>query len=272
MKMSARLPTLFIPHGGGPCFFMEPMKGPKDTWDKMAAYLRGLAAGIGQRPKAILVISGHWETLKPTVNSGAKPPLLFDYYNFPEHTYRLVYPAPGSPELAKHVRDLLAAAGFQSDEDKTRGFDHGIFIPFLLIYPDAQIPIVQLSLQHDLDPKMHLEIGHALAPLRDEGVLIVGSGMSFHNLRAFLGDDRSSDEASKHFDDWLTEAVSMPDASGRATALAAWQRAPFARVCHPREEHLIPLMVAAGAAGNDLGRRTYNDRIWGKTLSGFQFG
>lgn len=270
--MSTRLPTLFIPHGGGPCFFMEPMRGPKDTWDEMAAYLRGIAAGLGQKPKAILVISGHWETEKPTVNSGARPPLLFDYYNFPEHTYRLTYPAPGSPEVAGRVRDLLAAGGFASDEDKTRGFDHGIFIPFLLIYPQADIPIVQLSLQRDLDPAIHLAIGRALAPLREEGVLIVGSGMSFHNLRSFLGDDRGSDEASRTFDDWLTQAVTEPDASRRADALADWERAPFARLCHPREEHLIPLMVAAGAAGDDQGRRTYNGRVWGKTLSGFQFG
>jgi aromatic ring-opening dioxygenase catalytic subunit (LigB family) len=271
-KMSARLPTLFIPHGGGPCFFMEPVRGPKDTWDKMAAYLRGLAGTIGETPKAILVISGHWETEKPTVNSGANPPLLFDYYNFPEHTYRLTYPAPGAPELAKKVQGLLAAAGFESDEDATRGFDHGIFIPFLLVYPDAQIPIVQLSMQQDLDPKLHFEIGRALAPLRDEGVLIVGSGMSFHNLRAFLGDDRSSDEASQRFDDWLTAAVAIEDAGARSQALAGWEQAPFGRLCHPREEHLLPLMVAAGAAGEDPGRRTYSDRVWGKALSAFQFG
>jgi aromatic ring-opening dioxygenase catalytic subunit (LigB family) len=270
--MSARLPTLFIPHGGGPCFFMEPIGGPKDMWDKMAAYLRGLAAEIGQTPKAILVISGHWETAKPTVNSGAQPPLLFDYYNFPEHTYRLTYPAPGSPELARKVRDLLAAAGFESEEDQTRGFDHGVFIPFLLIYPDARIPIVQLSLQQDLDPQTHLAIGRALASLRDEGVLIVGSGMSFHNLRVFRNEDSQTVEAAQHFDDWLTAAVAMPDAKTRAEALTGWEQAPFARLCHPQEEHLLPLMVAAGAAGDDRGRRTFSDRIWSKALSGFQFG
>jgi aromatic ring-opening dioxygenase catalytic subunit (LigB family) len=270
--MTTRLPTLFIPHGGGPCFFMEPMRGPKDTWDRMAAHLRGLASTIGEVPKAILVISGHWETEKPTVNTGAHPALLFDYYNFPEHTYRLTYPAPGSPALAQRVRECLAGGGFESDEDATRGFDHGVFIPFLLIYPDAQIPIVQLSLQQDLDPQTHIAIGRALEPLRDEGVLIVGSGMSFHNLRAFLGGDTSADKAAEIFDDWLTAAVSAPDASARDTALSDWQSAPYARLCHPREEHLIPLMVAAGAAGEDLGQRTYNDHIWGKALSGFRFG
>jgi len=270
--MTKRLPSLFVPHGGGPCFFMEPVRGPKDTWDRLAAYLRGLSGTLGETPKAILVISGHWETEKPTVNAGAHPPLLFDYYNFPEHTYRLTYPAPGSPELAHRVRGLLAAAGFESEEDDARGFDHGVFIPFLLIYPRAQIPIVQLSLQQDLDPEIHLAIGRALAPLRDEGVLIVGSGMSFHNLRAFLGEDSSADEGARRFDDWLTGAVAMPDAAARDKALANWEQAPFARLCHPREEHLIPLMVAAGAGGGDQGRRTFNDRIWGKALSAYQFG
>jgi aromatic ring-opening dioxygenase catalytic subunit (LigB family) len=272
MTMPTRLPTLFIPHGGGPCFFMEPVFGPKDTWDRLAAHLRGLGAAIGATPKAILVISGHWETEQPTVNTGAHPPLLFDYYNFPEHTYRLTYPAPGSPELAKRVQELLGATGFASAQDAARGFDHGVFIPFLLIYPQAQLPIVQLSLQRDLDPKTHLAIGKALAPLRDEGVLIVGSGMSFHNLRLFLGAAGKGDEAAEQFDDWLTAAVSRPDAAARDEALAGWEEAPYARLCHPREEHLIPLMVAAGAAGEDRGRRIFNDRIWGKALSGFQFG
>jgi aromatic ring-opening dioxygenase catalytic subunit (LigB family) len=270
--MSARLPTLFIPHGGGPCFFMEPIGGPKDMWNKMAAYLRGLAAEVGQKPKAVLVISGHWETKKPTVNSSAQPPLLFDYYNFPDHTYHLTYPVPGSPALAEKVRELLAAAGFDSEEDNQRGLDHGVLVPFLLIYPEAKIPIVQLSLQQDLDPKTHLAMGRALAPLRDEGILIVASGMSFHNLRVLRSDDSMVNEAAKHFDDWLAATVSMPDDKARDQALIDWERAPFARLCHPEEEHLLPLMVAAGAAGTDRGRRTFSDRIWGKTLSGFQFG
>jgi aromatic ring-opening dioxygenase catalytic subunit (LigB family) len=271
-KMTTRLPTLFIPHGGGPCFFMEPVGGSKDMWDKMAGYLRGLASEIGQRPEAILVISGHWETERPTVNSSVRPPLLFDYYNFPEHTYRLTYPAPGSPALAGKVRELLAGAGFDSDEDDKRGLDHGVFVPFLLIYPEAQTPIVQLSLQRDLDPQTHLAIGRALAPLRDEGVLIVGSGMSFHNLRVLRLDDHDIAEAAQRFDDWLAGTVAMSDPKARDKALIGWEEAPFARLCHPQEEHLLPLMVAAGAAGNDRGRRTYSDRIWSKALSGFQFG
>ncbi|HEV8389565.1 MAG TPA: class III extradiol ring-cleavage dioxygenase, partial [Dongiaceae bacterium] len=147
-----RLPTLFIPHGGGPCFFMEEGIGPKGTWDRMAAYLRGLGDAIGQKPKAILVISGHWEEAQPTVHVGRNPPLLFDYHGFPEHTYRLTYPAPGSPELAGRVRALLGEAGIASGEEAERGLDHGVFVPFLLIYPQAEIPVVQLSLRQDLDP------------------------------------------------------------------------------------------------------------------------
>ena len=269
---SERLPTLFIPHGGGPCFFMEEGIGPKGTWDRMGACLRGIAASIGQRPKAILVISGHWEEAQPTVHVGRNPPLLFDYYGFPEHTYRLSYPALGSPELAKRVRDLLAAAGIASGEEAERGLDHGVFVPFLLVYPEAEIPVVQLSLRQDLDPKAHLAIGRALAPLRDERVLIVGSGMSFHNLRAFGSTDPRVIEAAQRFDDWLASAVEEPDEAERSRALESWSAAPDALFCHPRAEHLAPLFVAAGAARGDRGQRTYSDRIIGKAVAGFQFG
>ncbi len=269
---SGRLPTLFIPHGGGPCFFMEDGIGPKGTWDRMAAYLRGIAASVGQRPKAILVISGHWEEAQPTVHVGRNPPLLFDYYGFPEHTYHLRYPAPGAPELAGRVRGLLAAAGIESGEEAARGLDHGVFVPLLLMYPAADIPVVELSLRQDLDPGAHLAIGRALAPLRDEGVLIVGSGMSFHNLRYFASTDSRVIEAAQRFDDWLTAAVEAVDETERARALESWAATPEAVFCHPRAEHLAPLFVVAGAAQGDRGRRTYSDRIIGKAVSGFQFG
>ena len=267
-----RLPTLFIPHGGGPCFFMEWTMGPKDTWDRMAAYLRGIGGAVGARPKAVLAISAHWEEDRPTVTAGAAPALIYDYYGFPEHTYKLQYPAPGSPDLAARVRALLAAAGIDTGADAARGFDHGVFIPFLLIYPQADLPIVQLSLRSGLDPAAHLAIGRALAPLRDEGVLIVGSGLSYHNLRAFLGMDARADDASERFDAWLADAVETADVAARDGKLAAWREAPAALECHPRSEHLVPLFVAAGAAGADRGRRTYSDRVLGKAVSGFQFG
>jgi aromatic ring-opening dioxygenase catalytic subunit (LigB family) len=271
VAVADRLPTLFIPHGGGPCFFMQtPPQFPQDMWDSMAAYLRGLDAGIGQRPKAVLVVSGHWDAARPTLNVADKPPLLFDYYGFPEHTYRLTYPASGAPELAAEVRRLLAAAGFDSDTEAERGLDHGVFAPFKLVYPDADVPVLQLSLESGLDPARHLAIGRALAPLRDQGVLIVGSGMSYHNLRQLFSGQ--GNEKAEAFDAWLTDAVADPDPASRERKLTQWDQAPGARESHPEAEHLLPLMVAAGAAGEDLGRRTYNDRLVGKPISAFQFG
>jgi aromatic ring-opening dioxygenase catalytic subunit (LigB family) len=269
---ATRLPTLFIPHGGGPCFFMDPPPNDPHAWDAMAAYLRGIASSLPAKPRAILVISAHWEMPRPTVMTAQRPSMLFDYYGFPEHTYRLAYPAPGSPELASRVRALLAGAGIASDEDAARGYDHGVFVPFLLMFPDADIPVVQLSLRADLDPAAHMAIGHALAPLRDEGVLIVGSGMSYHNLRRFWSTDAEDVEAAHAFDAWLTDAIENGDANTRDAKLVAWANAPGARAAHPRSEHLLPLMVAAGAGGGDDGQRTYSDRVFGKAVSGFRFG
>jgi aromatic ring-opening dioxygenase catalytic subunit (LigB family) len=271
--MSKRLPTLYIPHGGGPCFFMEPAPGlPRDLWDGMAAYLRAIGADVGARPAAVLVISGHWEAARPTVSSTARPQLIFDYYGFPEHTYRLTYPAPGAPRVAAEVQQLLSAAGLESDEDPLRGLDHGVFVPFKLIYPEADVPILQLSLHSSLDAEIHLRIGRALAPLREQGVLIVGSGMSYHNLRHIFSPDPRAIRAAEEFDAWLGEAATEPESRLREHKLTAWWSAPGAQSCHPRPEHLIPLMVAAGAAAEDRGRRTYNLPLLGKPISGFQFG
>ena len=266
-----RQPTLYIPHGGGPCFFMEVQPGlPSDLWERMAAYLRGIDASLGRRPKAALVISAHWEESVPTVNVLARPPLLFDYYGFPEHTYRLTYPAPGSPALAARVRELLAKAGIASAQESARGLDHGVFVPFKLIYPDADVPVVQLSLIAGLDPEAHLAFGRALAPLRDEGVLIVGSGMSYHNLRELFSG--SQGRLAEDFDRWLGEAATDADPEARNVKLVSWHKAPGALASHPRSEHLIPLMVAAGAAASDRGRRTYQEHLVGKAVSAFQFG
>jgi len=271
-RSERRMPAIYLPHGGGPCFFMDPPPQAPQTWDGMAAYLRGLAVSIGERPRALLVISAHWETTRPTVNSGARPGMLFDYYGFPPHTYQLSWPAPGSPQLATRVRELLGAAGIGTDEDATCGYDHGVFVPFLLMFPEADIPVVQLSLRADLDPAAHVAVGRALAPLRDEGVLIVGSGMSYHNLRRFWSTDVADVEAARAFDAWLAESVEPADAASREARLVAWADAPGARAAHPRSEHLLPLMVVAGAGGGDGSRRTYSDRVFGKAVSGFQFG
>jgi aromatic ring-opening dioxygenase catalytic subunit (LigB family) len=270
---ASRFPTLFIPHGGGPCFFMEvspPL--PKDLWDGLAAYLKGIDKSLGKRPKAVLVISGHWEMARPTVGTARDHTLLFDYYGFPEHTYRLTYPAHGAPETVARIEELLSLAGYRAGEDGARGLDHGVFVPFKLIYPEADVPMIQLSLLASLDAAAHVRLGQALAPLRDEGVLIVGSGMSYHNNRALFAQTAQANSDSVRFDDWLTETLADNDPGRRNAKLAEWEQAPAARACHPREEHLLPLHVAAGAAGADAGRHVFSDKIVGKALSGYQFG
>jgi len=273
MGVDRKWPTLFIPHGGGPCFFMGPMPGlPPDLWDRMAAYLRGIDQSLRERPAAILVVSGHWEAPQPTVNVAEKPALLFDYSGFPEHTYQLTYPVAGSPALAARVRALLDPAGFQSAEERSRGLDHGVFVPLKVMYPAADVPLVQLSLDASRDQARHLAIGRALAPLRDEGVLIVGSGMSYHNLREFFADRPESNHAAEDFDAWLNDILINRDANAREAGLAVWRSAPGARASHPTPEHLLPLHVAAGAALGDAAQRTYSDRLLGKPISGFQFG
>jgi aromatic ring-opening dioxygenase catalytic subunit (LigB family) len=261
-----RLPTFFISHGGGPCFDMEWPSG--NPFAGLGRYLASFASEVPIRPRAILVVSAHWETAVPTVTANPAPPLIYDYTNFPPHTYALRYDAPGSPELARRVRELLAAAGIDSAADTERGFDHGVFVPFRLMYPDADIPVVQLSIRSDYDPAAHLALGAALAPLRDEGVLIVGSGMSFHDLRTIMNGER---EHAERFDTWLTAAVTG-SAELRADLLARWSDAPSARAAHPEEDHLVPLFVAAGAASDDVGQRVFHDELLNKPISGYRFG
>jgi aromatic ring-opening dioxygenase catalytic subunit (LigB family) len=266
------MPTLFIPHGGGPCFFMDwsVTGGPADTWDATAAWLRGLAGTLPARPKAIVVISGHWEEPVFTASSGAAPSLIYDYTGFPPHTYELKYPAPGAPALAQRITELLTEAGIAAQTDPSRGFDHGVFIPLLLVNPRADIPVVPLSLKRGLDPAEHLAAGRALQRLRDEGVLILGSGMSYHNMHAYR--TPAATEPSEVFDHWLTETVSDRDLQHRWARLLRWSDAPAARNAHPREEHLLPLMIAAGAAQNEPGERIFSDTVMMARISGYRFG
>jgi aromatic ring-opening dioxygenase catalytic subunit (LigB family) len=264
-----KLPTMYIPHGGGPCFFMDWTMGPADTWNRMAEWLRGIAGTLPETPKALLVVSAHWEAAVPTVTTSEKPALLFDYGGFPAHTYELTWPAPGSIDLATRVRALLSGAGIESATDAKRGFDHGVFIPLKVAFPEAPFPTVQLSLRAGLDPAEHLAIGRALAPLREEGVLIVGSGMSYHNMRGFMTNKALAD--STRFDAWLGHTVAE-EAAARDADLAGWAKAPSARESHPREEHLLPLMVVAGAAGADRGRQVFRDEVMGSVVSAVQFG
>jgi aromatic ring-opening dioxygenase catalytic subunit (LigB family) len=264
-----RMPVVFIPHGGGPWPFVD-LGLPRAPQEALAAYLRTVPSLPKERPRALVVVSAHWEAAVPTVQSGAHPPLLFDYYGFPPAAYRLAWPAPGDPALAARVRRLLDGAGFESAEDAARGYDHGTFVPLMVAYPDADVPAVQLSLVAGLDPATHLRMGRALAPLRDEGVFIVGSGMTFHNMAGFRG-GHSMAAAAETFDAWLRETMAL-DPQARDRRLCEWAAAPMARAAHPREEHLAPLFVAAGAAGEDRARHAFGGSFGGMALSAFDFG
>jgi aromatic ring-opening dioxygenase catalytic subunit (LigB family) len=265
---TARMPVAFLPHGGGPWPFVDLGFDPAEM-AALAEYLRGVRALPKVPPNALLVVSAHWEEDVPTVMTAARPPLLYDYGGFPPEAYQITWPAPGDPALAGRVRQLLGAAGIDSAEDPRRGFDHGTFVPLKLAYPDADVPTVQLSLRRGLDPQQHLAIGRALAPLRDEGVFIVGSGMTFHNMRAF-GDPRAR-PISEAFDAWLRETAALPEGE-RNQRLTAWSTAPSARSAHPREEHLLPLMVIAGAAGADRGTAAFEGITMGVRVSAYHFG
>lgn len=259
-----RQPTFFIPHGGGPCFFMDD---PNGIWTGMAAFLRSLPSLLSAPPKAILLVSGHWETQGFAFTGSARPPLIYDYSGFPPESYQLRYDVPGSPEVARRAAALLGDAGMAAAVDGSRGLDHGVFVPLKVAFPGADVPVVEMSVEHSLDPALHLAAGRALAPLRDEGVLIIGSGMSFHNMRGY-GDPHFT-APSAEFDGWLTAAV-RAKADARAALLSDWEQAPAARQSHPREEHLIPLMVAAGAA-DDPGQRVYSEAVMKTAISGFRF-
>ncbi len=263
-----RQPVIFLPHGGGPCFFMDWTMGPADTWNATQHFLESIASSLPAKPKALLVISGHWEERAFTVSTAAAPQLIYDYSGFPAHTYQLTWPAPGDPALAARVSGLLRDAGLPSATDPTRGYDHGVFVPLKVAFPQAQIPVVTLSLDHSLDPALHIAAGRALASLRDEGVVIIGSGMSFHNLRGYSRPE--TPERARAFDTWLTSAVESP-ASERDALLSKWREAPFAAYAHPREEHLIPLMVAVGAGAEGAGKRIFSDEPMGARISAHRF-
>lgn len=264
-----RLPTYFISHGGGPWPYMTEQSG--GMYDCLAQSLRDMPRQIGVRPQAVLVISGHWEEREFSVMAAAEPPMVYDYFGFPEHTYRVRYPAPGLPALAAQVQQLIQGAGFAARLDAQRGFDHGTFVPLAVMYPLADVPVVQLSLRVGYDPSEHLAIGRALAPLRDQGVLIVGSGLSYHNLRR-MGPPAAL--PSRQFDDWLQQTLISPDPQQRVQRLIEWQDAPAARVAHPQEDHLLPLMVAVGAAERDAAVCVYHEEgFFGSiTVSSFRFG
>lgn len=261
------MPTIYLPHGGGP-WPWTPAFTPALAADyaPLRAYLEQLPRALPSRPTGVVIVSAHWEAPLPTVLTSEQPTMLYDYHGFPAETYAIRWDAPGSPHLAARVRRLLSAAGIDSAEDRHRGFDHGTFVPMKLALPSADIPTVQLSLDAGYDPERHLAMGRALSSLREQGVLIIGSGMSWEDFRA-----RDIVRRSNAFDEWFRDAA-VAERATRDRMLANWTEAPHARAAHPHEEHLLPMMVAAGAAGADVGRIAWTGSLMGIRVSAVHFG
>ena len=239
--------ALFIPHGGGPLPLLD-----ESLYPNMNQFLRDIPGKI-EKPDAIIIISAHWEESTVSITANPKPSMLYDYYGFPPESYELQYPAPGEPELAKRVAKILSSQGIDSRLDHERGFDHGVFIPLLMMYPDADIPCIQISLSSSLDAAFHLELGKALAPLKNDNLLILGSGYSFHNMAVMINSKGNlPNEKNRQFEAWLSQTCSDPalNEEDREQRLSHWEQAPHARYCHPREEHLLPLQVCYGFAGS----------------------
>ena len=232
-----KTPVLFVSHGA-PTLPMEPGETGA-AWKKLGEQM--------PRPSAILVVSAHWESHIPTVSRAVQPETIHDFSGFPAELYKLQYPAPGAPEMALSVMLSLHQAGIPAQLDEKRGLDHGAWVPLSLIYPLADIPVAQLSLQPDRDPAWHIELGKALRPLREQGVLIVGSGSITHNLRAIFKHPQGDPVPGwvTEFRDWIAQKIEAGDMDALADYRA---KAPHAVQNHPTDEHLLPLFVALGAA------------------------
>jgi len=263
--MNMRMPTYYLSHGAGPWPYLE---GPiRQQFRLLEQSLRDIPRQLPQMPKAVLIVSGHWEEDEFTVSSSPLPAMVYDYYGFPEEFYHITYPAPGSAMVAERAVDLLTSAGWPARSDAWRGFDHGTFSVLAPMFPTADVPVVQLSMKKGFDPGEHLLAGQALARLRDEGVLVIGSGQSY------VGDWQSGGaKPAALFDAWLRCTLLESSPQARRKALAAWEEAPAARAAHPREDHLMPLMVAAGAAGRDPATCIYGEVLRGAAASSFRFG
>lgn len=265
---TARLPTYFISHGGGPWPYIPDMRARMQV---LEASLIDIPRQIDTVPRAILMVSGHWEAPEFSVMGNAHPTMVYDYYGFPDYTYSIKYQAPGAPDVARRAQQLIQSAGMAARIDEQQGFDHGTFAPLAVMYPKADVPVLQLSLKSGYDPAEHIAVGRALAPLRDEGVLIVGSGLSYHNLRSM---GPAARVPSRQFDDWLQQAVVESTPARRTAQLLDWSHAPGARQSHPSEDHLVPLMVAVGAAEDEPATLVYHEPTFfgAVTVSSFRFG
>ncbi len=244
----AQIDVAFISHGGGPL----PLLGDPGH-AALVAQLRELGSHL-RRPSAIAVISAHWETRPVRIGAHPQPELIYDYYGFPEESYQLQYPAPGAPDLAAAIEQTLTQQGIRAQRDVERGLDHGVFVPLTLMYPEANIPVVPISLESSLDAEHHLKLGRALRQLdrnklNGGSLLVLGSGFSYHNLREMRQTARHP-EKNQAFQEWLIDTCcGVHTELERTTALTQWENAPHARYCHPREEHLLPLHVCYGLAG-----------------------
>jgi 4,5-DOPA dioxygenase extradiol len=261
---SVKAQIVYFSHGGGPL----PILGDA-SHEAMVDFMTKLPGRL-RKPEAIVVISAHWEESAATLLSGSAPPLFYDYSGFPASTYSIQYPSPGNPELANRIAEILSKANIASRLNPKRGFDHGFFIPLKLMYPDADIPSIQMSLVRGLDPGVHIALGKALRELMEENILVVGSGFSFHNMRAFSWQgNQSPDPANDAFQNWLIDVCASPiTEADREQCLIKWEKAPFARYCHPREEHLLPLHVCAGM-GQKPAELIFDDYILGKRAVAF---
>jgi len=240
---------------------------------KLEQSLRALPQQLPQKPEAILIVSGHWEEREFAVMSSSAPPMVYDYGGFPEELYHIRYPAAGSPRLAERAHSLIQQAKLPARLNAERGFDHGTYSLLAVTHPQADVPVFQVSIRADYDPEAHLQLGRALAPLRDEGVLIIGSGSSYHNLRRFFGPRVRRDD-SVQFDAWLRDTLVESAPTRRSERLLDWQHAPAAREAHPQEDHLIPLHVVVGAAEEEPGAIVYSEEDFLGTiaLSSYRFG
>jgi aromatic ring-opening dioxygenase catalytic subunit (LigB family) len=255
--------VLYLSHGAGPMPLLDD-----DGHKEMVENLKIIAAKIA-KPSAIILVSAHWEEASPTITLGDNPSLIYDYYGFPKQAYEIQYPAPGEPDLARTVFSLLSDKGIESILDDKRGFDHGLFVPLKIMYPKADVPCIQLSLVKSLDPGVHIKIGEALSGLEYENLLVIGSGFSFHNMKAFFAPSTIETQSmNESFEQWLIETCSNPkiDEIKRTNRLVNWQNAPSARYCHPREEHLLPLHVCYGVAKRAC-RNFFELNILGKKAS-----
>lgn len=255
------MPVLYLPHGGGPM----PLLGEAGHTG-LIAFLKNVPKVL-PTPKAILMISAHWESDIAAISSSPIPEMIYDYGGFPPECYTYQYPAAGNPALAQTVADCLQSHDIDCRLDAHRGYDHGTFVPLMLMYPDANIPVVQLSLLHSLDAAKHIALGEAIASLREQGVLIVGSGMSFHERNGTY-------EQSALFDDWLTESLVSKPVEESKKRLSNWTLAPAARDCHAREDHLLPLHVCFGAATAHAdpltsAQKVYASLLFGKRIAAF---